>query len=108
MLERSYRRLIARAGGDGAVDDVVHGPGGDPRVEEVAQRFDHAARRAMADQHQAQDPLPQPGLGDRQVKEDLVGSRGRSAGVAERPLGSVSLSREELPADGVPSGQLGD
>ena len=60
---------------NGAVHDVVHGPQGDPIIEEVAQQFDHAAGRTMADQHQAQDQLPQPSLGDRQVEEDVVGSR---------------------------------
>ena len=58
---------------NGAVHDVVHGPQGDPKIEEVAQQFDHAAGRAMADQHQAQDQLPQPSLGDRQVEKDVVG-----------------------------------
>ena len=36
---------------NGAVHDVVHGPQGDPVIEEVAQQFDHAAGRAMADEH---------------------------------------------------------
>jgi len=36
---------------NGAVHDVVHGPQGDPVIEEVAKQFDHAARRTMADQH---------------------------------------------------------
>ena len=58
---------------NGAMHDVVHGPQGDPKIEEVAQQFDHAAGRAMADQHQAQDQLPQPSLGDRQVEKNVVG-----------------------------------
>ena len=58
---------------NGAVHDVVHGPQGDPKIEEVAQQFDHTAGRAMADQHQSQDQLPQPSLGDRQVEKDVVG-----------------------------------
>ena len=36
---------------NGAVHDVVHGPQGDPIIEEVAQQFDHAADRTMADEH---------------------------------------------------------
>src|SRR5271157_774322 len=36
---------------NGAVHDVVHGPQGDPIIEEVAQQFDHAAGRTMADEH---------------------------------------------------------
>ena len=58
---------------NGAVHDVVHGPQRDPIIEDVAKQFDHAAGRTMADQHQAQDQLPQPSLGDRQVEEDVVG-----------------------------------
>jgi hypothetical protein len=50
---------------NGAVHDVVHGPQGDPIIEKVAQQFDHAAVGTMADQHQSQDQLPQPSLGDR-------------------------------------------
>ena len=50
---------------NGAVHDVVHGPQGDPIIEEVTQQFDDAAVGTMADQHQGQDQLPQPSLGDR-------------------------------------------
>ena len=59
--------------------DVVHGPHGEPIIEDVAKQFDHAADRTMADQHQGQDKLPQPSLGDRQVEKDVVGleARGR-------------------------------
>ena len=59
---------------NGAVHDVVHGPQGDPIIEEVTQQFDDAAVGTMADQHQGQDQLPQPSLGDRQVEEDVVGA----------------------------------
>src|SRR5271157_1110708 len=58
---------------NGAVHNGVHGPQGDPVIEEVAKQFDHPAGRTMADQHQAQAQLPQPGLGDWQVEKDLVG-----------------------------------
>ena len=58
---------------NGAVHDVVHGPQGDLVIEEVAKQFDDTAGRTMADQHQGQDQLPQPGLGDRQVEEDILG-----------------------------------
>ena len=81
------------------MDDVVHGAQGDPIIEEVAEQFDHAAGRAMADQHQGQDQLPQPSLGDRQVEED--GRRGgwRGEGLVEGLFGGVGLLIEELPAD---------
>ena len=88
--------------------DVVHGPQGDPKIEDVVQQFDHAAGRAMADEHQGQDQLPQPRLGNRQVEEDLLGSQNRGEGTVERPLRGVHLLVEELPADLVLAGQLGD
>src|SRR5208283_786451 len=85
---------------NGAVHNVVHGPQGDPVIEEVAKQFDHTAGRTMADQHQAQDQLPQPGLGDWQVEKDLVGRCWRGGeSLAEGLLGGVNLLIEELPAD---------
>ena len=62
----------------------------------------------MADEHQGQDQLPQPRLGDRQVEKDLLGSRNRDKGTVERLLCGVHLLVEELPADLVLAGQLGD
>ena len=73
MLERSYCSVDSPGLRNGAVHDVVHGPQGDRIIEEVAEQFDHAAGRTMADQHQGQDQLPQPSLGDRQVEEDALG-----------------------------------
>ena len=105
--ERSYRRLIPRAG-DGAVDDVVHGALGDPIVEQVAEQLDHAAGRAMADQHQGQDQLPQPRLGDREVEEDLVGPGRGGERPVEGDLGGGDLLIDELPADLMLASQLGD
>ena len=93
---------------NGAVHDVVHGPQGDPKIEDVAQQFDHAAGRAMADEHQGQDQLPQPRLGNRQVEEDLLGSPNRGEGTVERLLRGVHLLVEELPADLVLAGQVGN
>ncbi|MGO9811585.1 MAG: hypothetical protein ACLP53_12530 [Isosphaeraceae bacterium] len=58
---------------NGAVHDVVHGPQGDPIIEEVTQQLDDAAVGTMADQHQGQDQLLQPSLGDRQVEKDVAG-----------------------------------
>jgi hypothetical protein len=59
---------------NGAGHDGVHGPQGDPIIEDVTQQFDHAADRTMADEHSAQDQLPLPSLGDRQVEKNVVGS----------------------------------
>ena len=77
-------------------------------VEEVAKQFDHAAVRTMADQHQGQDQLPQPSLGDGQIEKHLVGLGRGSEGLAERLLGGVSLLVEELPADLMLPSQLRD
>src|SRR5208337_574272 len=47
-------------------------------------------------------------LGNRQVEEDLLGSQNRGEGTVERLLRGVHLLVEELPADLVLAGQLGD
>ena len=93
---------------NGGVDDVVHGSQGELGVEVVAEQFDHAAVRTMADQHQGQDQLPQPSLGDGQIEKHLVGLGRGSEGLAQRLLGGVSLLVEELPADLMLPSQLRD
>ena len=60
----------------------------------------------MADQHQGQDKLPQPSLGDRQVEKDVIRSTRRCEGFAERLLGGVSLLIEELTTDFMLPGQV--
>jgi hypothetical protein len=92
----------------GAVNDVVHASQGALMIEDVRQQFDHAAGRTMADQNQAQDQLPQPRLGDREVEEDVIGSGQGSEGLAEDRFGGVNLLIDELPADLVLTGQPGD
>ena len=62
----------------------------------------------MADQHQGQDKLPQPCLGDRQVEKDVFGPTRGCEGFAERLLGGVSLLIEELTTDFMLPGQVGD
>jgi hypothetical protein len=46
----------------------------------------------MADQDQGQDQLPQPGLGDRQIEEDILGRGRGSEGAVEDLLGGVDLA----------------
>jgi hypothetical protein len=41
-------------------------------VEEVAEQLDDATIRTVADQHQSEGELLQPGFGDREVEEDRV------------------------------------
>ena len=62
----------------------------------------------MADQHQGQDKLSQPSLGDWQVEKDVIGSTRGCEGFVECLLGSVSLLIEELATDLMLAGQLGD
>ena len=62
----------------------------------------------MADQHQGQDQLPQPGPGDREVEEDVVGSRRGGERQVEGDLRGGDLLIDELPADLMLTSQLGD
>ena len=86
----------------------MHRTQGDRPVEDVAEQFDDGPVRAMADQHQAQDQLPQPSLGYRQVEEDFVGLGFGGKGVGQSILGGVGLLIEELAADLMFPGQIRD
>ncbi len=102
-------RVVDRAGpGDGGLDDVMDGAQGGLGVEEVTQQRDDAAVRAVTGQDQGEDQLTEPGRGDRQVEEDLLGRWRRVEGVVQGELGGVGLSVEELAADLMLAGQLGD
>ena len=83
-------------------------PKGDRVIEQVPQQFDHPAVRTMADEHQTQDELPQPGPCDRQVEDDVVEDRRGIERLAESLLSGVDLLIEELSADLLLPGQLGD
>lgn len=84
---------------DGAVDDIVDRTRGDLPVEEIAEQLDDGPVRAMANQHQSQDQLTQPGFGDRQVEEDVVGRRCGVEGVGQGVGCGVGLPIQELTAD---------
>ncbi len=82
--------MVALAGGRyGGVDDVEDRAQRDGVIEQITQEFDDAAQRAVANQHQAQDQLPQPGLGHGQVKQHLFVRRLGSEGVAESLVGGA-------------------
>ena len=98
MVERSYCWLILRDWGR-AVHNVVHGSQGDWVIKEILQQFDHPAIGTMADQYQSQNQLPQPGLGDRQIKQNVIAWCGRLEGLLEGLLCRVHLVIDELPAD---------
>ncbi len=63
----------------------------------------------MADEGETQDELPQPGLGDREPEEELVGFvAARVKGVVEGVVGLPELLVDELAADLLLGGQFGD
>ena len=62
----------------------------------------------MADQHQSQDQLTQPCLGDGETKENLLVLRLGIEGVGQRIVGDVGLLVQELAADLMLPGQLCD
>src|SRR5581483_243803 len=89
--------------------DVVDGAQGEGVVEEVGEQFLHAALGAVADEGQAQDELPQPGLGDRQPEEQLRRcGRCRGEGLVQGAVGAAPLLVDELAADTVCGGQIRD
>jgi hypothetical protein len=95
--------------GDGPLDDGLHAAQADRVVEQVGQQFDHAPQGTAADEHQAEDELLQPGLGDRQPEEDAfaVGGVG-GEGAVEGLLRLVGLLVDELAADVVVVGEAAD
>jgi hypothetical protein len=97
--------LGQRHGASDDVMDVAHGDGG---VEEVAEQFDDAAVGTVADEDQRQDQLPQPGLGDGEMEEDLIGGGFGLEGPCQGVPGDVGLLVEELAADLMTAGQVGD
>ena len=102
-------RAVDLAGpSDGGLDHVMDGAQRGLGVEEVAQQGDDAAVGAVAGQDQGEDQLTEPGLGDRQVEEDLLGRSRRVEGVVQGEPGGVGLLVEELAADLMLAGQSGD
>jgi hypothetical protein len=92
----------------GAGDDVVHRAQRDASVEEVTEQFDDGPVQAVADQDQGQDQLPQPGLGDGEMEEDMIVSEVGLEGPCQGVPGDVGLLVEELAADLMTAGQVGD
>ena len=97
-------------GGDGLLHDVVSRPHGEVVIEEVAEQLGDAAERAVTDEDQSEDEWADPGLSDREVKEHPVVPGGwfRGESVIEGLLGLVGLVVDELAADLVLLGELGD
>jgi hypothetical protein len=93
---------------DGAFDDGVDSTQGELPIEEIAEQLDDGAVGAVANQHQSQDQLTQPGLGDRQMEEDVIGRRCGVEGLGQGVGCRVRLLIEELAADLMSPSQLGD
>ena len=93
---------------DGCLDGVEYRAQGNGVIEEVAQQFDDATQRAVANQHEAEDQLTQPLLGDGEVEQHLVVGRLGSERIVERAVGNRALLVDELAADIECVGQLGD
>ena len=94
--------------GDGAVDDVVDAAQREGVIEEVGEQLGDAAEGAVAEQGQAQDEAAQPGLGNGQPEEQVLWRRGRVKGPLDPPVGFVQLPIDELAADAMLQGNLGD
>jgi hypothetical protein len=79
-------------------------------IEEVAEQLGDAAERTVTDEDQGEDELADPGLGDREVEEHPVVSGGwfRGEGVIDGLLSLLGLVVDELAADLVLLGELGD
>jgi hypothetical protein len=103
--------LVDRLGsGGGRGEDVVDGAEGDVEVEQVSEQVDDASIRAVAAEGQGQDQLAQPGPGDGQPEEEVIGPViGRWVeGQIEPSLGAAQLLVDELPADEVLGGDAGN
>jgi hypothetical protein len=83
----------------GSVDDVEDRTQGHLVVEQITQEFDDTAQRAVAEEHEAEDQLPQPLLGDGQVKQYLVIGLLGSESVGQGSLSDVALPGDEFAAD---------
>lgn len=82
---------------------------GEGMVENVREQFADAAKGAMAEEGEAKDELAKPGLGDGQPEEQLRWiTRRWGEGVVQSVLGGVELLVNELAADVLVLGDLGD
>lgn len=77
-------------------DDVVHRAERDRLIQQVSEKPDHPPKRTVAQQHQPQHHLPQPGLGHRQVEQHIVIRRDRRLkGLLQRLLPLLGLAFRE-------------
>ena len=79
--------------------DVVHRAQRDAPVKEVAEQLDDGPIRGVTNQHQSEDQLTQPCLGDGEAKENILVLRFGIEGLGQRVVGDVGLLIEELAAD---------
>ena len=90
------------------LEHVVNAADADGDAQQVTQELDDAAIGTAADQRQGDDDLAQPGLAHRQLEQHRAVRRGGREGVIECCASLVRLLVDELAADPVPSGEVGD
>lgn len=91
------------------LDQVVEGAEGEVIVEEVAEEFVDAAQGRVANEEQGEDELGQPRTGDGQSEEHVLGvRRGKGKGLRKGVVGLVALLGNELAADVVLLGEVGE
>ena len=94
--------------GHGGAGDTVQVAQRPRAVEQVAEQLVDAAVGAVAHQEQGQDESLEPDRGYRQVEQDGVAGRLGGESIGEGVLGLVGLLIDELAADLIVLGQLGD
>ena len=95
--------------GHGLLDEVGNGAQGQRLVEPVAEQFASPPERTRADEHQSQDQLSQPGLGDGHPEKPLVGLAVVAVnGLVQSVVGVVELLVNERAADLVSGGPLAE
>ena len=105
---KSTLRLIARAGSTALATMLCTVPREMRQSKRSRSSSTTARYGAVANQHQGQDQLTQPRLGDGKVKENILGLRLGVEGLGQSVLGGVGLLVEELAADLMFPGQLRD
>ena len=95
--------------GDRIMEDVVDAAQGEGMVEEVAEQFLNAAKGAVADEGEAKNELAKPGLGNGEPEQQPRGvDRRQGKSLVEGVVGMVELLVDELAADVLVLGEVGD
>lgn len=90
------------------MDDVVDRADGDFVVKQIREQSRDAAIGRVAGQDKSKDELLEPVVGDRQPEEQVIRSSRRVEGGSEGVVSLVLLLVDELAADLVLRGEVGD